>query len=348
MSECGQTANMDVANLTANIRVDTATRNGSVIDVIRLINPDQTRQAASEAITALRTSCPELASRIGHLKIDGKGKHTPVADARTLVEIVWLLPGRAARDFRRSSAIAVCRILGGDLSLVQEIEARHHSLQGTQSGRAAQEFMLAESAAATVTVEPVHVLTQYAGSLPVELQLADTQQKSAYFEEWVCRTRAEARQRARAQDVVFYKDAYEALTSISAADDRTKIAFSDLIRRAVQQPSQDVTQRALVTLEPVPEDDLTVPTPNCHPAHRGEEISMHSVASKYRLRISAGKESLVGKRMKALYAQKYSEAAADNLPKRNVPFRGKVFAENCYWSRDEQLMRSAIEVVATS
>jgi hypothetical protein len=89
-----------------------------------------------------------LLNRIHKLRINGKGKPTPVADARTLVEIVWLLPGTAARAFRRSSANTVCRVLGGDMQLAREIEARHQISQSTTEGQTTAEFLVADTHAA--------------------------------------------------------------------------------------------------------------------------------------------------------------------------------------------------------
>ena len=74
------------------------------------------------------------------LKINGKGRETPVADAATLVEIAWLCPGKAAVTFRRKGAESVCRMLGGDLTLVDEIQRRHTQVAGT----AEEEFLLAD------------------------------------------------------------------------------------------------------------------------------------------------------------------------------------------------------------
>ena len=69
-----------------------------------------------------------------------KGRETPVADAATLVEIAWLGPGTAAVQFRRKGAESVCRMLGGDLTLVDEIQRRHTQLAGTTE----EEFLLAD------------------------------------------------------------------------------------------------------------------------------------------------------------------------------------------------------------
>ena len=53
-----------------------------------------------------------------------------------------MLPGKkAAVQFRRKGAETVCRMLGGDLTLVDEIQRRHAQVAGT----AEQEFLLADS-----------------------------------------------------------------------------------------------------------------------------------------------------------------------------------------------------------
>ncbi|CAM9726853.1 unnamed protein product, partial [Phaeothamnion confervicola] len=127
-----------------DIRIDTATQTGSVIDVVKLVlGPNVDRTTPQKAYERLEDS---LKIRILHVKINGKGRPTPVADAKTLVEIVWALPGKTARDFRRRSAETVCRVLGGDLTLAREIETRHCTLNATEESRRAQDFLLAAEA----------------------------------------------------------------------------------------------------------------------------------------------------------------------------------------------------------
>lgn len=60
----------------------------------------------------------------------------------TNIEIIWLLPARAAKEFRRQSAHTICRVLGGDTSLCDEIEQRYARLQSTEEGRAYQNFVM--------------------------------------------------------------------------------------------------------------------------------------------------------------------------------------------------------------
>ena len=82
---------------------------------------------------------PELTPKWCKLRINGKSKQTPVTDAATLVEVAWLCPGKAAVKFRRNGAESVCRMLGGDLALVDEIQRRHAEVAGT----AEEDFLLA-------------------------------------------------------------------------------------------------------------------------------------------------------------------------------------------------------------
>ena len=94
-----------------------------------------------QTFSRITKSHPELNPKWVKLRINGKGRETPVADAATLVEIAWLCPGKAAIQFRRKGAETVCRMLGGDLTLVDEIQRRRAHVAGT----AEQEFLLADT-----------------------------------------------------------------------------------------------------------------------------------------------------------------------------------------------------------
>ena len=94
----------------------------SIYDLIRAVarvkNPH-------DAWGALVGSHPEVLGETEYLhKFPGSGQRdTPVTDARGAVEIIMLLPGRAAASFRKEAAGVVVRFLGGDLTLVEEIAA---------------------------------------------------------------------------------------------------------------------------------------------------------------------------------------------------------------------------------
>jgi hypothetical protein len=76
------------------------------------------------------------------------------------------------------------------------------------------------------------------------------------------------------------------------------------VRRILQEKasSESCNSLALVKAGATPPEDLTVPTPECDPLHRGEEIPMHSVAARLNARIPRGKQGHIGKAIKALYA----------------------------------------------
>ena len=134
------TMSITAANLTDGIRVDQPTQEGSVNDVIAMITGKKGSYAI-QAFSRIKQQNTGLIPKCDRLKINGKGNITPVADAATLVEIAWLLPGRKAASFRRKGAETVCRMLGGDLTLVDEIQRRHAQVTGT----AEQEFLLADT-----------------------------------------------------------------------------------------------------------------------------------------------------------------------------------------------------------
>lgn len=343
---------MDIANITASIRVDAATNKGSVLDVVRFVQQCNASDASTYFKRLVSDMGTELGTRCPSLRVNGKGQPTPCADARTLVEIVWTLPGKAARDFRRTSAQLLCRVLGGDLSLVEELEARHALLQRSDGGQAAQEFLLADD-------DTEREAKRFKGDLPVELQIASTEQKSAYFELWMHEKQQQLEERRlcvqkqieqreeerRQRQVAFIQSGYDVLTQLGVADARDKIACGDLVRRILQEKSHPDSNSSTALARSdasTSADDLSVPTSECNSLHRGDEISMHSVAARLNVRIPGGTESQIGKAIKKLYAAKYGDSAASRIPKRNVPFRGQVFAENTYWQRDVELMERAI------
>ncbi len=88
----------------------------------------------SQIWSRLQKEYPELTERTVKVGF-GPGRPTDCADTATLVEIAWLCPGKAAKEFRRQGAVTLCRALGGDLTLVDEIERRHVQVAGTETER---------------------------------------------------------------------------------------------------------------------------------------------------------------------------------------------------------------------
>jgi hypothetical protein len=325
---------MDLANIIANIRVDADSQRGSVIDVIRLINPNLTSGNATNVLNNLTKDNSAVASGISQLRINGKGKLTPLADARTLVEIVWALPGKAARDFRRSSAQTVCRVLGGDLSLVEEIEVRHHTLQQSEEGKAAQDFL--------VQADGSQVVKRLKVTGPSELESATLSQRRMLVDALVAKRQDEVVQ----QRVATLKSAVDLIQMLGGVDDKDKIEFKDRIRLAcrpvVAAVGSQVSPSTLTVATPILDPGASVPTPECDEMVRGVEISIPLVASELNV-VVGDKAGQVGKRIKVLYEARYGAHAAHNLPKRQTLFRGKPVNENTYYMRDKDLLVQAVQ-----
>ena len=149
-------------DINSFIRVDEDSRRASIIDTTRVICPSVSTENAAHMLTRLLENekvdgTPNhvrdvhgptpISERIDYIKINGRGNVTPVCDAQTLVEIIWLLPSSAAKEFRRQSARTITRVLGGDTTLCDEIEQRCERLQSTEEGRAYQNFVLDQTPA---------------------------------------------------------------------------------------------------------------------------------------------------------------------------------------------------------
>ena len=64
----------------------------------------------------------EVTELFGDFKFRGQEqKRTDVADLRGAVELTFLLPGRHTAKVRRQAAELLCKYLGGDLALVDEV-----------------------------------------------------------------------------------------------------------------------------------------------------------------------------------------------------------------------------------
>jgi hypothetical protein len=87
---------------------------------------DITRIQSRKALQHLWDRNPDLAptkEQIVYHRFGGRGRPTPVASLSIVYEVLMLLPGKRAATARSSAAKLVVRYLGGDLSLVREVEA---------------------------------------------------------------------------------------------------------------------------------------------------------------------------------------------------------------------------------
>ncbi len=284
---------------------------------------------------------PELSTRCGRLKINGKGNETPVADAKTLIEIVWLLPGKKAHAFRRQSSEKVCRLLGGDLSLVSEIESRHAKLQSTEQGRATQEFLLdGPEEEAVETYDGMPSGFKY-------LSDAERSQIARQMIEQQLHERQLSLKRKRVDDLVH---SFRSLKDLGVhLDQRTLIELRDNVTVLSRQDVLVNNNNNTVAFAAPLIQDSSTPTHELDAAHRGKETGIVVVSSKIGVRVPPNKSGVVGKLMKKLYIKKYDLPADFNaFIKRQTLLNGRPIEENVYHERDEDIIVEAIREVMQS
>ena len=318
----------------STIRVDKDTKTGSAIDTVRMVLKCSSG-TASTYLSGLFSASPELNNHICHIRMNGKGKITPVADAKTLIEIIWLLPGKKAREFRHKSSEKVCRLLGGDLSLVSEIEARHATLQSTEEGRATQAFLLngrEEEAVETFEGMPPafkHIDAKDRGDMAKRLVEQQLQQSTV------------ALKRQRVDNLI---ESYKSLQGIGVhLDGRTLIELRDSVTILSRQDV--VINDAVAVATPLLQDSST-PTHELDAAQRGKETGIVVVSSKIGVRVPQHLSGKVGKLMRQLYIKKYALPANWNaFVKRQTLFNGRPVLEDCHFERDEDIIEQAIRKV---
>ena len=95
----------------ANIRKTDSPPRISVVDVVAAIT-GMTGANAGHYYERLRDSHPEVCTICTNYRFPGRGqRNTPVTDARGIVEIIMLLPGRHAARVRRQAAELLVRYL---------------------------------------------------------------------------------------------------------------------------------------------------------------------------------------------------------------------------------------------
>lgn len=323
----------------SSIRVDAATNKGSAIDVIRMVLGFDSSNA-NNALRRLKEEFPELGASCTQLRINGKGKLTPVADAKTLVEIIFLLPGPKAGGFRRKGANMVCRLVGGDMTLVAEIEQRRATLESTEEGRTTQAFLLNgtsenSSSAPSASKE----IEEYQG-MPAGFCFLDTGERRVVAKEVVEMNLEQERlviKKRRCEDMI---GRYKTLLDIGVElDGRTKIEIRDNVSLLTKRDLAIEGPQAVSTTA-----DPKTPTHTLGAVERGHETGIVVVAAKIQVRVPPAMSGPIGKLMKTKYKEKYGLPSDWNdFPKRQTLFHGRPIYENCYYERDEDIIVEAIK-----
>ena len=95
----------------------------ALIDVISILTK-KNKNDSSEVWRTLERSSREVQENILNIHFPGQGQRsTPVAkDLKTLVQVIFMLPGREASLVRQAAAEVFVRFMGGDLTLIQDVQ----------------------------------------------------------------------------------------------------------------------------------------------------------------------------------------------------------------------------------
>ncbi len=96
-----------------------------MIDVISAVT-NKSAQYAAKQLRNVIDKYPDVCQNMTHVKFtDARGrkgqKETPVACVKGIVEVLMLIPGSYAARVRKQAALLLCRWLGGDISIVDEV-----------------------------------------------------------------------------------------------------------------------------------------------------------------------------------------------------------------------------------
>uniref|UniRef100_A0A6C0BR29 Uncharacterized protein n=1 Tax=viral metagenome TaxID=1070528 RepID=A0A6C0BR29_9ZZZZ len=318
----------------AKIRVDTKTQKASVIDVIKWV----TGQTSSNSQNTFRRLGADLGAGCTQLRINGKGRLTPVADAPTLVEIIWELPGKAAKRFRRQSAHWVCRILGGDLRLAQEIEKRYletsqdaktfflqNADQGPALGDDHERKLALRERELALERQAMEIEAMRAQN---NLKMAESKLKMAEAEE----RRVAVYQKKSEMEKAILEDVKETFETWNL-DERDQAWLKDVVRISNKRK---LTQMLGTDPEGEKAPDM--------PERPRETISIPLVCAQLGLR-AKGQESRIGKLMVRLWRQKHGKGPGDNPMKRRSIYQGREILVNSYFEDDRDIMEAAIQHV---
>lgn len=138
---------------TTQLPKDTATGVFAVLPIVGYItgkNQNHSGEVIRDIITAeekrwqAESKPPYFKSKLRKIKFNGFNQNRPSWSATlpVIFELIMVLSGKGAAEFRRTCAQYVVRVLAGDVSLIDKIEENNKAFSQTQEGRKVQEAML--------------------------------------------------------------------------------------------------------------------------------------------------------------------------------------------------------------
>jgi hypothetical protein len=115
------------------IRITPDRKYASAIDFIRIVSESKQPKCVWNSVKKEMTTCSDQRSQQDHLMLkshhfSGKGqKPTPVVSAQGIIALLFLIPGRKAKEFSRQCCDILIRFMEGDVTLVDKINKNNET-----------------------------------------------------------------------------------------------------------------------------------------------------------------------------------------------------------------------------
>jgi len=243
-------------------------------------------------------------------KMPGKGNHrTKLLSFEDTIELIMVLPGKIAKEFRLKFVDIIKRYLAGDHSLIQEIQANSQS--DAPIHQMARDALQSDPDTGSVSLK----------RKCEELDIAERIQKLE-----------DSRENTRAKAVETISKSLQNIKTLQeilgrdAIDERTRLQIEDHTKNLV--------------LTRVNTGVLAIANDG-HVVNETDSINVAIVAAEMGFKCNDAEAQLIGKKM----AKKYREKYGDNPPRHKQFVKGNFIPVNSYMERDRTMMAEIIREV---
>jgi hypothetical protein len=244
-----------------------------------------------------------------------RGPGTPCMTIRGLQRLLMILGGKVAADFRAIVEGTFTRVMAGDQSLIEVINAN-----------AASTAPLQQAYRSALEQEPVApVLDEFCLGQKREREELDTAERRLRLEQE--RHELEVSKRDKALDHT--SKAVALIQSFTTIDERTKLQFEDHIKNVILSSAHSFAPRQALS--------------NGEPSNETESLSVSVLAGELGYTCSDREIQAIGRIMAAKYRAKYDK----DPPKHKQYVKGNYVPVNSYMARDRAMMEQAVREVVS-
>ena len=307
--------NRDAPNV--RIKVVDEQKYVSGIDLVSAVC-DQNKDHAAHTIRRIFENHPEVSNSSTDFKFSGQGQRdTPCFDARGCVMLINLLPGPKAAAWRLGTADLLVRFLGGDPSLVAEIQRNAEAQEALRVANPQHPARLFGEAVEAASGDRASVLLKRKrDELELDERRENVEERRAKTEKMRMETRFDLVHKTLG---LFEK--------MGTLDDRTKIMLSDYSRSVFLGPSSRSCGPLMLAGEPAGGQE----------AAPREEVTIEDIALKMGYRRPP--QSEIGSwriRLGRVAARLYRENHSGNDPPTTKRYcNGTIRDVKCYFKSDD-------------